>query len=143
METTINIHTEIMKKIYVASSVLNITRTDVIIILMKKVMAEMQNHEDFGKLVRYQDKSPGNWHVFHIRLKSDDYEYLLDLRKLMKMSVSYILAIAVMKFINKLSRKNIADKYLYRNYIIIKELIDTVKTWRLVWGFPPGIADHL
>lgn len=142
METTININLEIMKKIENASKKLEISCSDVIIILMKNVMADLKNHEDLGIMVRYQKSSPGNWHVFHINLRQDDYEYFLDLRKLMKMSVSNILAYAVMKYLIIIRRKNITDKYLFKNYVIFKELIDSVITWRLVWGFPPIITGY-
>lgn len=95
----------------------------------------------FGTLVQYQQRSsPKYWHIFHLRVRVDDYEYLLDLRKLLKMSVSMILSYAVKKYLNRIINGGNTDNYQYNNYVIIKDMIDNIIYWKLIWGYPPNIA---
>src|SRR4030043_2099750 len=140
IETTLNIQAMILTKINQAAQLSGTTRTFVIVTLMKKVMNETQNQVLCGARVRYQDRrKPDDWHTFHVQLKPDEYEYILDLRKLMKMSVSYILAYAVEKFIDELILKKDTDNYLYTNYVIVKDIIDDIICWKLIWGYPKNI----
>jgi hypothetical protein len=115
----------------------------------KKIMDDGTVQVSLGRMVRYQKRgSRAAWHAFHLRLREDEYEYLLDLRKLLKMSVSLILAYAVKKYLDKLlvffqkakPGKCLTDNNCFMNYVIIKEEIQGVISWRLLWGFPPDIA---
>jgi hypothetical protein len=80
------------------------------------------------------------WRRVHVRFEADEYEYFLDLRKLMKMSLSLILSIAVDRHLDTMSKDT--DKNRYRNYIIIKESIDEITCWRMIWGYPPSLARY-
>ncbi|MBP7736067.1 MAG: hypothetical protein KA369_08870 [Spirochaetes bacterium] len=144
METTLYIQNDIFQQITKAARIKEISRSAMISILLKKVMNETKNPDCLWKMVHYQQKrKPEEWHRFHFVMRPDDYEYFLDLRKLLKMSVSLILAYAVNKYLHKLLSKNITDNYRYQNYIIIKNNIDTIPSWTLVWGYPPNISDYL
>jgi hypothetical protein len=92
---------------------------------------------DTRKAARTRD-----WRTFHLTVREDDYEFLLDLRKLMKMSVSRILAYAVKRYLRGL-KKNITDNNRFFNYTVLREIIDGVICWRFFWGFPRGIAKLL
>lgn len=95
-------------------------------------------------MVQYQERSDKeSWKTIHLTVREDEYEYLLDLRKLLKMSVSRILAFAVKKYLAKLNEKNITDKNHYKNYVIIKEFVNNIVCWRLFWGYPPNIGRFL
>ena len=140
METTLNIRTDISEKIALAARLKGISRSEMIAILIKKVMDDISDPGRMGKMVQYQNRrNPDEWHTFHLQVREDDYEYFLDLRKLVKMSVSLILAYAVEKFLDKLLKNNNTDNNRYRNYIIIKDVIDNIICWKFIWGFPPNI----
>jgi hypothetical protein len=140
METTLNMDLDILKQITRAAQLKHITRSEMIILLMNKVMDNTLDPYFLGKMVQYQKRrQPGNWHRFHIQLRPDEYEFFLDLRKLLKMSVSLILAYAVGNYLQLLIRSKITDNYLHKNYMMIRELIDNIKCWKLYWGYPPGI----
>lgn len=144
METTLNIHHCIMEKITGAAMAKKITRSEMIVLLLNKVLEN--THEPFflGKMIKYQErKRQDEWHRFHIVLRPDEYEFFLDLRKLLKMSVSLILAYAVEKYLKHIMKRNTTDNYLHRNYLMIKELVDGIKCWKFYWGYPPGIEKHL
>ena len=70
-------------------------------------------------------------------------EYFQDLRKLLKMSVSLLLALAVKKFLDDPTVTIDTDNYLFKSYLIVKEIVDSITCWRLYWGYPPGIMHTL
>jgi hypothetical protein len=143
METTLNIHIDILRKITMAAGSLGISRSELITLLIKKMMDDITDPGRLGSMVQYQERSsPDCWRVFHLQVGFDDYEYFIDLRKLLKMSVSLILAYAVKKFLNKLNISK-TDNYPYKNYLIVKEVIDNVICWRYIWGYPINIRQFL
>ncbi len=144
METTLNIHVDIYKLINSAATAKGISRSELIVVLLKMVMDDIENPSTFGKLVQYQKKCmPDKWRTFHVSLREDDYEYFLDLRKLLKMSVSLILAYAVRKYLKKLINKDTTDNYQIRNYVLAKMVIDNTVCWKLIWGYPPDIEKFI
>lgn len=143
METTLNVHNDILEKINQAAQLRGISRSEMIIMLIKNVMKDVRNSVRFGMRVRYQKRSnPHSWETVHVRVGVDDYEYLQDLRRLLKMSISLVLAKAVKKFLKEIMKKNDNDNY-FKNYILIKEIFNGVICWKLVWGFPPGVEQIL
>lgn len=140
METTFNVHASTLEKIARAAREKNITRSEMILLLLKTTMNDIHDPGRMGSMVRYQKKSrPEDWHRFHITLRMDDYEFFLDMRKLLKMSVSLIIAYAVNKYLNDIMKNNITDNYLFINYVIIKEVIDEIICWKLLWGYPQNL----
>ncbi len=90
-------------------------------------------------MIKYQDRCRSQKsHTFHVYLHDDDYEYWLDLKKLLKMSVSLILAFAVNKYLAKGARINRTDNYRFTNYTVAKEIIENKIIWKFIWGIPPN-----
>ncbi len=150
MKTTINIQIDIMDKIMRAASKRGISHTRMVIMLLKQVMANMPHQAVIGSLVRYQERlGPEAWHPFHITYKPDEYEYVQDLKKVLKMSVSNILAYAVKTYLKrnrrlKLTRNpNQSDKYRFQNYVIARVVKAGVIMWKIIWGFPPNIEEFI
>jgi hypothetical protein len=140
METTININIEVLDSITKAAGKRGVSRSEMILFFMKEVMGEVTGPVRYGKPVMYQDKAdPDRWHTFHLQLREDDYEYLVDLRKLLKMSVSCILAFAVKKYLKNIN----TDNNRYKNYVVIKNIRSGIIFWTLIWGYPPNIEDYL
>jgi hypothetical protein len=148
MKTTLNIHADTLKNITRAARLKGISRQDLIVMLLKKTMDDPSKAVRLGRLVRYQKRAAQeDWRAFHVQLREDDYEYFLDLRKLLKMSVSLILAIAVKRYLkNPADRASLikalkhGDNYLYKDYVILSEKIQGIVSWRFFWGFPPDIG---
>ncbi len=146
IETTINMNVITMEKINKISSACNISKNKVIKKLLKMVMSKDLNSFPTNRCVKYQESdSKENWQKFHLLLDVDEYEYFIDLRKFFKMSVSAIVAYSVNKYFKKLMKSKIKtiDNYLFKNYILIKETINNVITWRLFWGYPEKIEKIL
>ena len=65
---------------------------------MQRVMSDNQKMLKSCSRVKYQERDvKENWHRLHIIMNEYEYEYYFDMRKFFKMSVSFILAYAVMK----------------------------------------------
>ncbi len=144
IETTLNIEKILLEIITHAAEQKGISRIEFIILLLKMVMKDAQNHVRHGKRIEYQSRqNHGVWCTLHIQLRPNDYEYLLDLRKLLKMSVSHILAYAIDKYLDTLKKSRITDNYHYTNYMILKETIDGILCWKLFWGIPRNLEIFL
>ncbi|MBN2160155.1 MAG: hypothetical protein JW807_12225 [Spirochaetes bacterium] len=143
METTLNINYEILEKLLEAAGDAGVSRSEMIVTLIKKAMDDIPDPARMGTMVRYQKRRKrGEWRRIHLQIRIDDYEYFLDLRKLLKMSVSYILAYAVKKYLPGLII-NKTDNNRYRNYVVIRDTIDNVICWKILWGWPYTIEKIL
>jgi hypothetical protein len=143
METTLNINAAVLAKITCSAKSAGISRSALILILMKRVMADISDTACMGSMVRYQEGGRSrDWRTFHLTLREDEYEFLLDLRKLMKMSVSRILAYAVKKY-HRTTKRMFTDNYRFINYTILREIVDDIICLKFMWGFPRGIAKLL
>jgi transcription antitermination factor NusG len=88
-------------------------------------------------------RRPEKWRVFYAQVREDVYEYWLDLRKLLKMSVSLILAYAVKKYLCNFIKRICTDNNRFRNYIIIKEIFNDVIIWKFIRGVPHNLKKLL
>ncbi|MFC1669698.1 hypothetical protein ACFL20_04845 [Spirochaetota bacterium] len=144
IETTININKHLLGKINSASRLMGKSKTEIIVILLKKVMVEGSSNVKICRSVKYQDcDEKKNWHTFHIVLKSDEYEYFLDLRKILKMSVSFIVAYAVRKYLKSFLKSGFTDNNSFQNYILAREDADGIIYWLMFWGVPKNLEKHL
>jgi hypothetical protein len=144
METTLNVRIDIYSKINLAAITKGISRSKLAAMLIKKMMDDISDAGRIGRMVQYQKRcGKSEWHKFHLSVREDEYEYFLDLRKLLKMSVSLILSHAVEKYLDTLIKRDITDNNRYRNYIIIKDVINNITCWKLIWGFPYNIEKFL
>ena len=162
IKTTLNIHKDIKDIIDDASYILEISRTKVISMLLKKLVKENKINILFAKGLKYQDSDdPDNWETFHISYRQDEYDLFNDLKKIHNCSVSYLVSFAVRKFLTGLisndsllsenkrihTRKTllkiIGDNYRFNSYIFVREVISGVISWRIFWGLPPNLSEIL
>ena len=146
METTMNIRLDILEKIKEAAIAKGISCSRMIRILMQKVMGEDIQYVRMGRLVQYQKRRrKEDWRKFHVTWREDEYEYYTDLRKMLKRSVSLILAYAVKRYLEEIINDKSTDNYRaqYRNYVVVRENIGNIICWKLFWGYPPNIEQHI
>ena len=140
METTLYIRKDILKKITLAASSRGISRTRMIRSLLAHSMKDTSRPMMPGTMVAYQGASERyDWHRFHMVIRPDEYEYFLDLRKFLKMSVSKILAYSVERYLCDERSINRTDNYPMINYILSREIIDDIICFKLIWGYPQNI----
>jgi hypothetical protein len=146
IETTMHVHKSILEMLEKSSETTGRARTYMIKLLMQRVMRDNQKLLKSYSIIKYQERDlKENWHRIHIILNEYEYEYFLDMRKFFKMSVSFILAYAVMRYLdevmNELLKKNInADNYHYINYVFIKETVYGIVCWKIYWGIPTHLT---
>jgi hypothetical protein len=141
-DTTINIHEDIYTRISAAAVKLDTSRRDIIIRLLMRMMKNNSTPRRGFTTVKYQPgDATGRWHPFHICYKNDENEFSVDLRKFSKYSVSFILAIAVEKYLDQLTgdanEKGMYNYTGFSNYVIYREVVEGIISWRLYWGYPP------
>jgi hypothetical protein len=140
IETTLNIQVSIKNSIILAAHRSGISCSEIILSAMKFMMKEIDRGARIGTRLKYQKRrEQGEWDCIHVLLRPEEYEYFLDMRKLMKMSVSYIVARAIKKFLKKIVQKNITDNNRLTGYIVIYEKLNDLRCWRIYWGTPTDI----
>jgi hypothetical protein len=148
VETTINVHKNMLQMLDRGAVITGRTRTFIIKLLMRRAMSDNQKMVQSYSRVKYQSRDfRENWHRLHMVMNEYEYEYYLDMRKFFKMSVSFILAYAVIRYLDEIlnewhEKGNGAYKYFYKNYVIIKKIIDKVICWQIYWGIPPKLPPY-
>jgi hypothetical protein len=123
---------------------LKITQRQLIIDLLAKLMRDVNRRLGGFTGVRYQPAlKEGKWHPFCICFKKEEYEFYTDLRKICKLTVSYLVAIAVKEYMVEILTRNCKSVYNYifpRDCALSLRIIDRVICWQYYWGEPPPIA---
>ncbi len=126
IESTLYVHKSILEKLERGVEISGRSRTFIIKQLMKRLMDDNQNMISPSSRIKYQERDvKANWRILHIVINEYEYEYYLDMRKFYKMSVSFLLAFAVIQYLNVVIQESLdnninTDNYLYRNYIFMK-----------------------
>lgn len=147
--TSINIHHKILQKINDLAVRLETSRRDIIIQLLMRIMRDHDRLRGNFQTVKYQsDDVRENWHCFHIRFKSDEYEFFIDLRKVCKCSVSLLVSLAVDLFMDELlykktMKKNVDNYALFKHYVLRRVIADGIISWQIYWGFPKKHLESL
>ena len=149
IETTINIHKTIMDRLGKSSISTGRSRNFIIVLLLKRAMEENRKMLRFNTAVKYQEEDPlKQWHKFHVQYRNDMYEFCHDMRKFYKMSVSRILALSVMRYLDEIvigliegDVKYTTDNYLFSCYIFLQEVIEGAILWKYSWGIPTKMTN--
>ena len=144
MRTTVNINSILLNKIKSASSANNISKNELILILLSKLINSNEFNPKPYKAVKYQDSYPGIvWKREHIQLDPVFYEKVLDFRRNFKYSVSWLISYAVMNYLDKLVKeldKSGTHEYFMdnypRNYIYISKMLGGIHMFITILGVP-------
>jgi hypothetical protein len=138
--TSINMHRDTRGSIRRAAKTHGMSQRDIVVLLLKRVMQDIMTMQGEFTAVRYQpDDKNGDWHCFCIQYYSDEYEFFNDLRRLCKYTVSYLVAIAVKKYMAELMGEKEAIIINYLNYAHYAVGVDSMKgilCWHFYWGNP-------
>ena len=98
--------------------------------------------------VQYRDKkSKGSWKRIHLQLNPNEYEFLMDVKKLWKMSVAKMMEFCIEHILfelqEKVLEKNKTDNYLYNNYHFEIGEEDGIQYCHIYWGLPQKILRKL
>ena len=143
IETTLHVHKSVLDKLNKLAAATGRPKTSIIKLFIQKIMNDNQRMIKTNSRIKYQERDlKENWHRVNIVFNEYEYEYCQDLRKFFKMSVSLILAYAVLIYLDEMLKGNKStDKYFYGNYIIMRKIIHNIICWQIYWGIPPNLQN--
>lgn len=141
IKTTVRIPAETLQALVEASHLLQVTRSDMIARLLKH-LARKTARTAFWTRVRYQERRrKEDWKQVHVSPKGDEYELFLDLRKVRKFSVSFLVTWAVEECLDDLMDNcGNGDNYHFKNYAVIHFFNNDIECWLFCWGIPPELT---
>jgi len=144
-ETTTCIAKEHRELLNYYASVYDISVTDFITSLIHyAVLCEKQDPKTF-KGIQYRKRRKGQWERIHLYVRYNEYEFLLDMKKIWKMSVAllieYCIENVLEEFVKRLSEEDDTYSYRFRSYTIKFEKIYGFESFQIIWGLPPEIME--
>ncbi len=141
IDTTINIKRVIVERIDASAKQFSISRSKLVSLLLIRMMEGKTTDKNRFSRVKYQkrDKS-ADWKQPHIMLETDLYEKNLDMKKLNKMSVSYLILVAYKKYFNAVIydlKNGESTDNNRRNYVCIGKRNEYVFSYIVYWDYPP------
>ncbi len=141
IETTISIKSKYLSLVTDISNQTNSSINKILCNLLKLSTIYQVKKIESCTRVKYQTSDDDTiWCTQHITLTPELYEKSIDMKKLYKLSVSYIIALAIEKYIKKcLKKANIltpTDNY-ENTYIIIKKYS---QSFMVFWNWPGEIT---
>ncbi len=145
INTTINIRRDFFERIVAAAEQTGVTPGTVVSALLRHYTNKATRQEAAWGRVRYQRQQPGvEWKKMHFKPCLDEYEFCIDLRKVLKFSVSCLVAHAVEQYLDELVLlwgKRI-DNYHFHNYAMSQFNENDVSIWIYYWGIPKKLLKH-
>lgn len=138
-DTTVNIDRDVYDRLQKAAETAGVSRNVMVSSAIAYSCRRERPRAAERGLVKYQSRMEnGGRRRVHVGFREDEYEFFHDLRKVWKMSVSYILAQAIEKYLDELVLLMAVnpDNYRYRNYASSRIIVDNVICWVIYWGIP-------
>ena len=136
LETSFNMHIVTFVKLFNATQRTGIPMLGLIREMMYNYAKDHKNMYVARGTVKYQKRDmDNNWKVFRVSLNEKDYELFTDMRKVMKLSVSYLVALAIKKYLDKIVCKILKNnhRYAYLIHDALGERIGKLKNWIFSW----------
>ncbi len=106
------------------------------------VLCEKKNLKTF-KSIQYRKRNKKKWKRLHLYLRYNEYEFLLDMKKMWKMSVAllieYCIENVLNEFVKVLLREDDTYSYRFTCYTFKFEKLHGFHSYRIIWGLPPEL----
>ncbi|HPA71021.1 MAG TPA: hypothetical protein PKY31_02050 [Spirochaetota bacterium] len=138
-ETTVNIGRDEYEALSRAAEDTGATLSAMISAMLKYMALRTAKREAVWGRVKYQERrEAGEWRMLHLWVGRDEYDFFMDLKKVGKMSVSFLIAEAIRLYLDEflIKLKGDVDSYRYHNYAISKIYVGDVTCWVFYWGIP-------
>jgi hypothetical protein len=142
IKTTINIRIDLLERIRIAATRAGVPVSVIISALLRRYAGRASRRDAQWNRVRYQPRAQGAaWRKQHIQLGAAEYEYCIDLRKVMKFSVSRLVAEAVELYLEELFDivGDDFDTYRLTNYAKSHFVMGNAICWIYYWNIPPTL----
>lgn len=139
IRTTINIPFNVYEMLFKVADEQGIEIETLILAMLQHFSKKYRKEIIVGDAVQYQERRPeGDFRCVHVNWCEHEYEFLIDLRKVHKKSVSRLIAEAAMTYLNKCKATidYILDKYKEQPYLYSKIDIHNTLGCLFLWGIP-------
>lgn len=150
IHTTVHLQQRHSLALYEKAKKLGITRSMLMVILMRRILVNWKRLKRHNISVQYQKNvNKEKWKVVHVFLDPKDYEVCTDMRKFFKWSVSALLAMAIDLYIDEISSlvkskiKQHSDNYNILNHKCDAKLYNSSICWHIVWELDDKFAQKL
>lgn len=138
ISTTLHISNDILSCIDRACAKTGISRSILASSALRLIMNKHSIPANHGTAVRYQKRaSPETWNILHVRFGNNEYEFFTDMRKVLKMSVSLLLAYAVALYYDEIigidNNEIKGDNYHFFRHVLSTAITQTGICWKLNW----------
>jgi hypothetical protein len=148
-QVRISIYIEKRRRILLSQTakLLGVSQKDLLSFLIKKSRLLFSNTATLFKAVQYQrNTDDGDFSVKHVSFYAVDYEYVTGKRFFFKFSVSFIIRMAIDRFLNEIIEKGLDNSvgeinkiiprltnYYYDNYYVLNIQNIDVEFWVVPW----------
>lgn len=150
IHTTVNLGFAHALLLNASARKLGVKRSQLIVLLMEKLLLLWKSMKRSEVTVQYQKKfSFEEWKVVHVFLTGQEYEVFTDMRNFFKRSVSYMLAIAIRKFLQEIlddgkeKFQSHCDNYEIINYKRTGKFDKNYICWHINWILGEKLAKKL
>mgnify|MGYP006961679083 CR=1 FL=1 len=150
IETTVNMSGAMRQEVVRAARMAGVPASALVVAVMKRLMREHRRLARDGRSVEYQKKSGREkWRRLHISIDFRDYEFFVDMRKVSRRSVSFLVVIALNKYLaevltalNRPDYNEEADNYPFLHYLLFSNSVPGAVCWTIYWGMPENLTLH-
>jgi hypothetical protein len=144
VETTVNLAAGTRAALERASGLTGRAKSRLVADAMKRLMRGYGELVRDGRSVEYQERRGVlEWRRLHVSIEYRDYEFFIDMRKLCRRSVSFLVACAVDKYLDDIiemlmgnGNSEESDNYPFLHYIIMHSVVPGAVCWTIYWGMP-------
>ncbi len=135
IDTTINVTDNNTALLRSSAKKLDISINELTIrLIIKFINKKNADFKTFQRISYQKKKDSENWNRIHVWLSSEFYEKCLELRKFCKLSLSFILSLAIKLFLKDVLEK-VTDNYQH-NYLCKYADIDGCRMFTIAWEYP-------
>ncbi|MCX8123727.1 MAG: hypothetical protein N3F66_06135 [Spirochaetes bacterium] len=91
--------------------------------------------------IQYRKRDKKKWGRIHLYIRYNEYEFLLDMKKMWKMSVAllieYCIENVLEEFIKVLLQEDDTYSYRFTNYTFKFTKVHGFHSYQIIWGLPP------
>lgn len=142
IRTTINIDSAVYQQIVQAATEKGMSFEDIVLVLLRFYARKYHKELITEHSVQYQERKKDGYRCVHVWWDSEEYEFLIDLRKVHKKSVSFLIAEAFGSFFVLLSSiiDSDMDNYQRHQYNISKFYLQNIIGCTFLWIYPQNQA---
>ena len=145
--TTLSVKKSILERFEEAVERTGLSKSKLFVLIIKHSLKCKMNQAVSMKSVKYQEKGTSDkLERMHVVVSGKDYEYMSDIRKMLKETVSLFFANAVNECLDEIITAIIndnlkeMDNYLTAGYISQCNWSDTTVKWTFYWGIPRNLS---